>query len=220
MIEISSLELFSIIASIISIILGIVAIYLSILFYKMTENSSRASEKTSTNIDSNVQKLEALFNKLYTGTFDMMKETVTDMRKYVYSNGPTEEKLKTEDKILSATISELSEDIQKIKNNNISEKDITKLIEEALNKSKKIESDIANEQLKQAINRYFESRDSVTYSKLRTYLLRKKIIKDSTELFYELEKMVQEGLIEDPFDYDTGNKAISVNKELRHLYSN
>lgn len=83
---IGSIEIFSLIVSITSIILGVIAIVLVILFYRMTEKSSRENERISNSIEVNMTKLEALFfNKLYTGTFDMMNETVTDMRKYVHS---------------------------------------------------------------------------------------------------------------------------------------
>ncbi|OXS28060.1 MAG: hypothetical protein BCS36_01660 [Desulfovibrio sp. MES5] len=43
-------------------------------------------ENQSKNIESSVGKLESLFDRLYADTFSMMKDTVSDMRKQLWSN--------------------------------------------------------------------------------------------------------------------------------------
>jgi uncharacterized membrane-anchored protein YhcB (DUF1043 family) len=79
------MEIISLIASIVSVIIGGFAIWLSVTFYRMSINSSEDIKKSSNQIDSTVTRLETLFDKLYSDTFSIMKDTVTDMRKHVWN---------------------------------------------------------------------------------------------------------------------------------------
>tara|TARA_R110002073_G_scaffold277589_1_gene441452 strand:+ start:2115 stop:2864 length:750 start_codon:yes stop_codon:yes gene_type:complete len=81
----TGIELVSLIASIASLILAIGAIWLSIAFFKMSNEASKATTEAAKGIDSSIQRLENLFDKLYSDTFTMMKDTVTDMRKHIWS---------------------------------------------------------------------------------------------------------------------------------------
>ncbi|ELB2229824.1 hypothetical protein [Vibrio parahaemolyticus] len=86
----SGAEVVGLVASIVSLIIGGFAIWLSVTFYKMSTKSSKELEQASANIDSTVNRLEVLFDKLYADTFSMMKDTVTDMRNHVWKTASTE----------------------------------------------------------------------------------------------------------------------------------
>jgi hypothetical protein len=83
------IEMFDIIAfvaSIGSIILAILAIILSIVFYKWSDQSNKAISKVSVDIENNTKKLENLFDKLYSDTFNLMKSNVEALQKKAYQS--------------------------------------------------------------------------------------------------------------------------------------
>ncbi|WP_217525238.1 hypothetical protein [Vibrio metschnikovii] len=92
----SGAEVLGLVASIVSLIIGGFAIWLSVTFYNMSTKSSKELEKASANIDSTVNRLEVLFDKLYADTFSMMKDTVTDMRNHVWKTASTDLGSRTE----------------------------------------------------------------------------------------------------------------------------
>ncbi|HFV9219140.1 TPA: hypothetical protein ACIAH1_004032 [Enterobacter hormaechei subsp. steigerwaltii] len=72
------------IATIASLVLAIGAIWLSFVFYKMSNEASKETTKAAKDIQSSVERLEKIFDKLYSDTFSMMKDTVTDMRQHIW----------------------------------------------------------------------------------------------------------------------------------------
>jgi hypothetical protein len=78
------MDLISLIASIVSLVLAVGAIWLSIYFYNLSNQASNEIKTAAKDISSSVEKLEKLFDKLYADTFSMVKDTVSDMRKYIY----------------------------------------------------------------------------------------------------------------------------------------
>jgi hypothetical protein len=84
---------FVIASAIVSIIIAIFAIWLSIVFYRMSVESSNKIEDSSKDLASSVDRLEKLFEHLYTDTFSMMRDTYSDMRKHIWSNDPDAETL-------------------------------------------------------------------------------------------------------------------------------
>ncbi|MDS4025786.1 MAG: hypothetical protein RKO25_02155 [Candidatus Contendobacter sp.] len=78
-------DLISLVSSIASLILAVGAIWLSIVFYRLSSQASQATTEAAKGIDASVQRLEKLFDKLYSDTFSMMRDTVTDMRKHIWS---------------------------------------------------------------------------------------------------------------------------------------
>lgn len=74
------------IATIASLILAVGAIWLSIVFYKMSDAASKETTTAAKDIKASVERLENLFDKLYSDTFAMMKDTVTDMRQHIWKN--------------------------------------------------------------------------------------------------------------------------------------
>ena len=118
--NLQTFEIISFIASIASLILAILAIWLSFKFF---EKSNEASDKTieaSKGIGSSVERLEKLFDKLYSDTFSMMKDTVSDMRKHMWSDEKSVPSINLEEEIekkaeikVNKLKGELSQDISK-----------------------------------------------------------------------------------------------------------
>ncbi|MEC4090115.1 hypothetical protein [Pseudoalteromonas rubra] len=84
--SVSWLEIISIVSSIVSVIIGGFAIWLAVKFYEMSNKSAEKLEKASSNIEATNKRLETLFDKLYSDTFAMVKDTVSDMRNHVWRN--------------------------------------------------------------------------------------------------------------------------------------
>lgn len=77
------MDITSFATSIASLVFAIMAIWLSIYFFKMSSSASNEIKRASDDISSSVNKLEELFNKMYSDTFTMLKDTVSDMRKII-----------------------------------------------------------------------------------------------------------------------------------------
>ncbi len=209
------IETISLIASLASLILAIVAIWLSFKFF---EKSSEASEKTieaSKGISASVERLEKLFDKLYSDTFTMMKDTVSDMRNHIWNkDGKTvskeehiEEELekKAEEKV-DKLKTELSKDLtlmfekQNITGAKLSslKNELTGLIEKAVSQTRNLEIEAREETLRDYILR-----------NCRIIKRRKRIIKaddlverassdglNPSKLLDELVKMKADGLVD------------------------
>ena len=85
---ISGLDLVNLFSAAASIILAIVALALSIFFFVQSKNAADQSAKSAEEISASVARLEKLFDSLYSDTFTMMRETVTDMRHHVWKVVP------------------------------------------------------------------------------------------------------------------------------------
>ncbi|BCV54221.1 hypothetical protein [Shewanella algae] len=137
--EISWLEIFSIVSSLVSLIIGGFAIWLSVQFYKMSVKSSEKLERSSSDISSATQRLETLFDKLYSDTFSMVKDTMNDMRQHVWNSDSVKDK---EGDRLNTLKEELTKEFNselatKLKSSNINdiELKVEELVARAINKS-------------------------------------------------------------------------------------
>ncbi|HCH1723118.1 TPA: hypothetical protein NKR29_004580 [Vibrio parahaemolyticus] len=137
--EISWLEIFSIVSSLVSLIIGGFAIWLSVQFYKMSVKSSEKLERSSSDISSATQRLETLFDKLYSDTFSMVKDTMNDMRQHVWNSDSVKDK---EDDRLKTLKEELTKEFNselatKLKGSNINdiELKVEELVARAIKKS-------------------------------------------------------------------------------------
>lgn len=81
-----NIQFVSLISALSSIILSIVAIVLSILFYRWSESSNKAIQKSSSDIESNTNKMGILFDKFYSDTFGIMKSNIEAMQKQLYQS--------------------------------------------------------------------------------------------------------------------------------------
>ncbi|ELI5417815.1 hypothetical protein RRJ93_004453 [Vibrio parahaemolyticus] len=171
---ISWLEIFSIVSSLVSLIIGGFAIWLSVQFYKMSARSSEKLEQSSNNISNATERLEMLFDKLYSDTFSMVKDTMNDMRQHVWNS----------DSVLSKEedrINKLREDLTKEINAELSNKlngqnipniesKIEELVGKALHNSVSYESEQGSVQLLETITRFANTGRKITLTSLCDHL--------------------------------------------------
>jgi transcription-repair coupling factor (superfamily II helicase) len=91
------MEILSIVSSIVSLFISGFAIWLSITFYRMSSASADDIKQSSNSIDATVKRLESIFDKLYSDTFTMVKETVTDMRQHIWKAPPPSSEIEKAD---------------------------------------------------------------------------------------------------------------------------
>lgn len=168
----SNIELLALVASVSSLILAVGAIWLSIVFFKMSNEASQATTKAAEGIDASVQRLENLFDKLYSDTFSMMKDTVSDMRKHIWNGDDSNDNVEEDNKntILEEADRKAEEKIQEIKSafdkqlNDILHKqeiadgkvsdigsELEGLLENAIQTSRMVESEAREETVRQHI---------------------------------------------------------------------
>jgi hypothetical protein len=78
------IDVWSVASSIVSIFLAVFAVALSVWFFKESVRYAQDSTRAAASIDASVKKLETLFERLYSDTFSMMRDTYADMRKHVW----------------------------------------------------------------------------------------------------------------------------------------
>jgi hypothetical protein len=87
--SISGLDLINLFAAASSIVLAVVALALSIFFFVQSKRDAERSNQSAQDISSSVERLEKIFDSLYSDTFSMMRDTVSDMRKHVWTAVPS-----------------------------------------------------------------------------------------------------------------------------------
>ena len=106
------METAALVGSIVSIIIGGFAIWLSVTFYRMANKISEDTKEAAKAISASVNRLESLFDSLYSDTFSMMKDTVSDMRKHIWpEKEQSSEALKQIEEKADAKIDELRKQI-------------------------------------------------------------------------------------------------------------
>jgi len=89
-----------------STVLAVVALWLSVVFYRMSSEQAARSTKNADEMAGSIKRLEVLFDRLYSDTFSMVRDTVGDMRTYIWQGSGslphqigTKEQAKTGDTI-------------------------------------------------------------------------------------------------------------------------
>lgn len=152
------MEAASLIASIVSVIIGGFAIWLSVTFYKMANAISEDTKEASKGISASVDRLESLFDRLYSDTFSMMKDTVSDMRKHIWPEKEQDDNAlaaieqKADEKVKqlrSEIASELSTMMKQLGRTDTKiegvEERLTGLIDKAITQSRRLESEAQEE---------------------------------------------------------------------------
>jgi uncharacterized membrane protein len=163
------IEVVGLIASIASLILSVGAIWLSVVFFKMSNEASKATTEAAKGIDASVKRLENLFDKLYSDTFSMMKDTVSDMRKHIWNSDDVSGKesknniLEEADKKAEEKVAEVKKamdrqlsDIlarQRVSDDKVSDirSEMENLLESAIQTSRMIESEAREETVRSHI---------------------------------------------------------------------
>src|SRR3954469_18836840 len=84
----TTLDVVNLFSSAVSTVLAVVALVLSIFFFVQAKKDAERSAGAASEISSSVERLEKLFDSLYSDTLSMMRETVTDMRKHIWTAVP------------------------------------------------------------------------------------------------------------------------------------
>jgi hypothetical protein len=89
---ISTMDLWSFIAAIVSLVLAIVAIVISVLFYVLGRDESKIVQERAKDIASQTEVLKSLFDTMMKTSFEMIKENSTVMHNYMMATvGKTNE---------------------------------------------------------------------------------------------------------------------------------
>ncbi|MEN8494619.1 hypothetical protein ABFB50_06585 [Dehalococcoides sp. THU3] len=168
------METISIVSSIVSVIIGCFAIWLSVTFYRLSNKISEDTKEAAKGISASVDRLESLFDRLYSDTFSMMKDTVSDMRKHIWPDktiqsdqialieSKADEQIVTLKKQIRAELSDVIQHVGRTDQKfQAIEHRMTDLVERAIQQSRRVESE-AQEEL---------SMSSVIF-KIKEFLLR------------------------------------------------
>lgn len=139
--SISWLEIFSLVSSLVSIILAGFAIWLSVKFYEMSSKNTDKLDKSSSNISSTTERLETLFEKLYSDTFSMVKDTMNDMRQHVWHSDQLPNNNEKYEKIKKELLGEFKKSISnKVDNSKLEslKGELEGLIDKAVSQSKEV----------------------------------------------------------------------------------
>jgi hypothetical protein len=110
-------EIAALVASVVSVIVAGLAIWLSVTFYGMSSEQAQKTDSSARDIAGHVSRVEQVFDRMYSDTFSMMRDTVADMRKAVWPSQegdvrPSEEldsKLVEVEKDMTARLAEVLE---------------------------------------------------------------------------------------------------------------
>lgn len=72
-------------AAVASVVLAVVAIGLSVQFFRMSQTNAKDAANAAKDIQASVEQLEGLFDRLYSDTFGMVRDTFSDMRQRVFT---------------------------------------------------------------------------------------------------------------------------------------
>jgi len=166
-----TLQITSLIASFLALGIGVMAIWLSVVFYKMTSKVSESTREAAKDISASVNQLEKVFDTLYSDTFSMMRDTVTDMRKHMWpekteaSEKIGEEAEKRADAKVKVLKKEVDSEVTKLLE--IQSKtdakveslkgDLEKIVDRVITQSRKVEIEARRETLKEHVIREAQS---------------------------------------------------------------
>jgi len=201
------LETVSLIAAIISVIIGLLAIWLSIQFYIMSSKSSEDTRNASKDISSSVARLEKLFDRFYSDTFSVMKETYSDMRRHIWPEQPRPEKNVEEeaekradkevDKLKEEASKELAEVIKKQADTNEAKiRELRALMNRAISGSRRAEAKAREETIREFLLDLIRNMEEHSLNMTADSIIHKTAGRFPFELIIsELEKMEQDKLI-------------------------
>jgi len=205
----TAFDIIAFIASIASLILAVVAIWLSVFFFRLSDEASKATTGAAKGIAASVDRLEKLFDKLYSDTFSMMKDTVTDMRNHIWNKPqPNQDKSEVNDAIKKEIESRVKQALEKegIGNKEKQEK-VTKELGGALESILKEASAKSRSQSSISVLEAIRANQPITMGKLSTLLN----MKEQEVAIQHLFPMREEGQI----TWDSSPNSISSTSLIR-----
>ena len=208
---ITTFDIICLIASIASLALAIIAIWLSFKFFYLSTIASDKTARAAEDISSSVSRLEKLFDKMYSDTFSIVKDTYSDMRSHVWNTEGSDNKLENElTQKAEYKIYELKEDLTReltsifLKQDNTDTKidslknDISSLIDRAVAQARTVELEAKEETLREYITKIYNSLKKTKKRILIDHIV-DRAIEDNVniqELIEEIQKMKVDGLVD------------------------
>jgi uncharacterized protein YoxC len=218
----SIIEIASLIASFMSVALAILAIWLSVVFYKMSSQLSESTKEAAKGIAANVERLEKLFDKLYSDTFSIMKDTVSDMRRHIWPEESKDTIAEEVEKKADIIMDELKESINleitnilerqhivDAKMDGISHK-IENLLDKAINESRKVDVKARGETIREHIIRMIHYDPSIRIGKIVSELIDKYDF-SKEEVAVEIFRMRTDGIV----TWDGVDSSFSHNQRIK-----
>lgn len=203
-------DLVSLLASVASLILAIIAIWLSVKFFQMSAAIAERASEAAKDLAGSVERIEKLFDRLYSDTFTMMKDTVSDMRQHMWPKteqgaddlaAQAEKTASEKIDILRGEISgELGDMLRKQKGTDAQIRELrsemTTLIDRAINQSRHVESEARRETLRAALLRTLEQ-FNLTQSVIRAEQVVERLSSEAppSRIVDELKNLQNEGYI-------------------------
>lgn len=192
-------DVMSIFSGAASLIVSVFAIWLSITFYKMSDASTKEMKGATEKINSNVEKLEKMFDTMYADTFNMVKETVSHMRKQVdnssYKDVSEEINKKVNDLI--------SNQLKSVSTENLSKEEIKNMILDIVYESKEIELDVKKNKYRDNIIQILKIEGEKTFSYLEKKVIGELRNQADFDMFFDVvHEMTEEGILNAEFTYD------------------
>jgi vacuolar-type H+-ATPase subunit I/STV1 len=223
-------DVISLTASIASLVLAVVAIWLSIFFYRMTSQLSESTKEAAKDIGASVERLEKLFDKLYSDTFSMMRDTVSDMRKHIWPQDSNEadklaeevdkradEKLETLKDKMDTELSELlkRQRVQDVQMSSL-RSEVLQLVDRAMLASREAESEARKETLREHALRIIRSLER-RHSRVTAEMVVEHMGVTPSRAIREIEGLRREGRVE-ATDPDIGPDTVlrSLRPGARH----
>lgn len=210
------LDLISLFSGVASLVMGGLAIWLSVTFFKMSDNASKEIKSSSDNINTNVEKLEKMFDTMYSDTFGMVKDSVSHMRQQVDRISSADNELSEE---INVRIEEvIAKELNSVQTESMSKKEIKELFTELLNTSKQTEKNVKVDTIKEDILNHLRDEGEILYKDLRNLLFSKYSDENfNTNLFFQaIKKLTDEKLIVNRFRKNKeGKMAISTSASIK-----
>lgn len=80
--------------SVVSLVVGIGAIIQGFVFYRWSEEASRKTRESAQSIEASINKIEVLFNTMYSTTFAALNEANTAIREHAFQKTVDNEELR------------------------------------------------------------------------------------------------------------------------------
>jgi len=210
----SAFDIIAFIASIASLILAIGAIWLSVVFYRMSDQASKATTEAAKDIAASVERLEKLFDKLYSDTFSMMRDTVSDMRKHIWpvdnheqeqvveeAEKKTDERIGEVRKLMESQLSEMLQK-QKIADDKMRalQSEMRVLIDRAIVRSREAESEAREETIREHLLRAMRVLRVKRVVTVADIIEKMGGVFPINRIITEIERMKSDGLVETDTD--------------------
>lgn len=205
-------EIGSLIASLVALGIALFAVWLSVVFYRMSTELSDSTKEAAKGIGASVDRLEKVFDTLYSDTFSLMRDTVSDMRKHIWpeetkpSDKISEEAEKRADQKVDALKAEIGRELagllerQQLTDVELAStrSELRSLVERAITESRKVEVEAREETVRghilRQLRRLLRHRPFVTARELVDAVGARSEFSFEV-LVNDLEKMKEEGIV-------------------------